>query len=345
MYEVVFREFLFNNERPFNSCHASTLVVLGNGDLLAAWFGGSQEGASDVAIWLSRRDHAAQKWGLPLKVADKLGVPHWNPVLFHNQDGTLLLFYKVGHQISKWQTFVKSSNDGGLSWTKALELVPGDCGGRGPVRSKPIALANGTVLAPASIENDHWNAFVDISHDSGLTWDKSEMVPLKRSASGTSAPDNPGQAGCETGKAQKRIRGKGVIQPTLWESEPGQVHMLLRSTEGVVYRSDSADGGKTWCLAYPTELPNNNSGIDLVKLHSGLLALVYNPVGINWGPRTPLVLALSCDNGVSWGKKLVLEDDEGEYSYPAVVSSGDMVYITYTWRRERICCWGLKINE
>jgi len=84
------------------------------------------------------------------------------------------------------------------------------------------------------------------------------------------------------------FKGKGVIQPTLWESEPGKVHMLLRSTESKIYRSDSSDGGKTWCTAYPTELPNNNSGIDLTRLQNGNLVLAYNPVEKDWGARTPL---------------------------------------------------------
>ena len=58
-HEVVSREFIFQDQRPFASCHASTLVALPNGEILAAWFGGSQEGASDVAIRMSRRaDHA-----------------------------------------------------------------------------------------------------------------------------------------------------------------------------------------------------------------------------------------------------------------------------------------------
>jgi predicted neuraminidase len=39
----------------------------------------------------------------------------------------------------------------------------------------------------------------------------------------------------------------GVIQPTLWETRPGQVKMLLRSTEeiGVICESTSSDDGKT----------------------------------------------------------------------------------------------------
>jgi alpha-L-rhamnosidase len=33
----------------------------------------------------------------------------------------------------------------------------------------------------------------------------------------------------------------------------------------------------------------------------------------------------------------VLENQQGEYSYPAVIQTSDgLVHVTYTWRRERI---------
>jgi hypothetical protein len=79
---------------------------------------------------------------------------------------------------------------------------------------------------------------------------------------------------------------------------PARAHALHKLRD---LRSDSEDGGKTWCCAYETGLPNNNSGIDLVKLPSGGLVLAWNPVGNlpNYykGPRTPLELSYSDDNG------------------------------------------------
>jgi len=54
--------------------------------------------------------------------------------------------------------------------------------------------------------------------------------------------------------------------------------MLLRSTEGHIYKSDSKDNGSTWCAAYPLDIPNNNSGLDLVRSPKGILYLVCNPV-------------------------------------------------------------------
>ena len=221
---------------------------------------------------------------------------------------------------------VTESTDGGLTWSEPVELIPGDVGGRGPVKNKPIILHDGTWAAPASLETEElWDAFVDLSCDEGESWVQSTLVPLNRA-----------HANIEGGPF-----GKGVIQPTLWESKPGHVHMLLRSTAGWIFRSDSTDGGKTWCEAYSLDLPNNNSGIDLVKMCDGTLVLVHNPVAGNWAARTPLIVSTSTDNGETWNEALVLEDTPGEYSYPAVVAVGNEVHLTYTWKRERIAYWVL----
>jgi len=132
-----------------------------------------------------------------------------------------------------------------------------------------------------------------------------------------------------------------VIQPTLWESTPGNVHMLARSGAGAICRSDSKDYGKTWTALTKTNLPNPNSGIDLTKLPGGVLALAYNPDTIDYGARAPLLLALSYDNGKTWPDQLTIEagNKDDEFSYPAVISFGDTIAMTYTWQRKNIAFW------
>ena len=334
------KEYIAGKEREFDSAHASTLVQLEDGTILAAWFGGSWEKGNDVAIWLSRRK---EKWEKPRKVADVRGVAMWNPVLFQRTDGTVLLFYKVGETIPVWKTWVIESRDGGVTFSEPKELVKGDTqGGRGPVKNKPIRLKDGTILAPASLEGNTWDAFVDISKDEGITWEKSEMVPVRRAGYDIHMVDRPYNP--------HYLYGKGMIQPTLWQDEAGDVHMLARTTSSRIFRSDSKDGGRTWCLAYDTGLPNNNSGIDLVKSENGMLILVYNPrenlPNYYKGPRTPLVVAISKDNGSSFAEFAVLEDQNGNYCYPSVICGKDKeILITYTWNRETIVFCRLVYEE
>ncbi|MFD2115777.1 exo-alpha-sialidase [Paenibacillus yanchengensis] len=333
------KQFLFEDERPFQECHASTVVALPNGDLLVSYFAGSKEGRPDVAIWCSRRVDGV--WQAPEKVADEEAVIHWNPVLFRKQSGEIVLHYKVGHPIATWSTRVIVSQDDGHTWSSPKELVVGDRGGRGPVKNKLVALHDGTWAAPASIENEQWTSFADLSYDEGETWVQSDMVPVWR------GPIS------ETPAGASYLPGKGIIQPTIWESKPGHVHMLMRSTGSSIYRTDSTDGGRTWSMAYRTYLPNNNSGIDLVKLENGALVLAYNPVGMSKGPRMPMLLSISYDNGHHWEELIVLDGEysvykkphgTGEYSYPAIIAENDYIYVTYTWKRQRVVCWSLKIE-
>ena len=83
-----------------------------------------------------------------------------------------------------------------------------------------------------------------------------------------------------------------------------------------------------------TSLPNPDAGIDAVKLTGGRVALVFNNTATS---RSPLNLAFSDDDGKTWGLPYVLENEPGEYSYPAVIQGRDEnLYLSYTWKRQRI---------
>src|SRR5277367_981410 len=69
--------------------HASTVVELRNGDVMAAWFGGTKEGAPDVAIYGAQLHDG--KWSVATELARANDVACWNPVLFHTKDGKLWL--------------------------------------------------------------------------------------------------------------------------------------------------------------------------------------------------------------------------------------------------------------
>ena len=321
---------------PVDFCHASTLLPLGK-ELLCCYFGGSREGAADVGIYLSRR--GPQCWSSPQLLVNG-GEANWNPVLCA-YGGQLLLFYKEGQEIAQWRTYVLRSQDGGHSWSTPQELVPGDTsGGRGPVRNKCLVLSDGSLVAGGSVEQGLWTAFVDRSED-GRTWQQSPPIGIR----GLVYEQGQKTAASTIAVSQQSFYGRGVIQPSLWESSPGWVHMLLRSSEGFVYRSDSTDGGRSWCDAYATDLPNNNSGLDLVKGEDGNLYLVCNPVAANWGMRSPLSLFRSRDNGQSWQRLLDLETSPGEFSYPAIVAVGGELFISYTWQRKNIAYVHINLIE
>jgi len=292
----------------FASAHASTLVSIGRDTRVIACFGGTREGHEDVGIYIFRESGYRRILAAIIKVAE---LAHFNPVLYRRTDGTIVCWFKVGRTPRDWKTWASVSYDDGRSWEEPMELG----GDFGPVKNKPLLLSSGILCAPYSTETDtDWTVHGAVSYDEGMTWVFGDTIEYV---------DKPSYS-----------KRSGVIQPSLWEDDTG-VHMLMRSTWGQLWRADSKDG-ITWSRAYATDIPNNNSGIDLVRTDSGVIALLLNPTSGDFVARTPLVLRLSFDNGSTFTDALTLEDAPGEYSYPAVIADGNRLCMTYTWNRETV---------
>lgn len=303
------------------SVHASTIVQLSSGELLSAFFGGTAEGEPDVEIWLAQKPPDG-RWSEPVSVADgKLTggerVPAWNPVLFELPRGEILLFYKLGPSPGEWWGMMKTSADGGRSWSDGRRLGDGLVG---PVKNKPVRLGDGTLIAGSSTEHDGWRVHVERSPDGGESWQR--VGPL----------DDSGTI--------------GAIQPALMTFGDGRLAMYCRtqSEHGFVAQSWSDDAGLTWTPLVPAVLPNNNSGFDIVTLDDGRHLIVYNhstreQPGMGHKGRGVLNVATS-DDGRRWNAALVLEhlDAPGrQFSYPsAIVGREGYVHLVYTWHREGI---------
>lgn len=313
---------------PFAACHASTVVELKNGDVMSAWFGGTKEGNPDVAIWGARRIKG--QWTAPVELVREPGTPSWNPVLFHTSDGRLWLYYKFGPNPSTWTGARRYSDDEGVTWS-VVEHLP--AGILGPIRAKPLVLANGTIVSGSSVESYRsWAVWIERSTDNGVTWKK--IGPITAPISSTSPavtseiPSQvPGSAGWN--------KAIGLIQPSVISMGGKKLRLYARSTTNVgrICVADSSDEGLTWTPAHPLQVPNPNSGIDAVRLRDGRTVLIYNNTTTG---RTPLNLAVSTD-GEHFNMFHTLEDQPGEYSYPSMIQAqnGDLL-ITYTWNRKTI---------
>lgn len=311
---IVKSEFIFETA-PFPSCHASTIAETKSG-LVAAWFGGTAERNPDVCIYVTRNERGT--WTPPVAVADGVGFatnrfPTWNPVLFQPKNGPLMLFYKVGPKPAAWWGMMMTSVDDGKSWSKPLRLPNGILG---PIKNKPVQLANGDILCGSSTEGDGWKVHFERTSDLGKTWS-------------ATPPVNDG----------KTI---GAIQPSILFLKDGKFKAIGRTRNDKLFQISSPDNGNTWGEMTLTDLPNPDSGTDAVTLRDGRQLLVYNHnirTGSNNKGRSPLNVAVSPD-GKNWSSALVLEDNPkapNGFAYPAVIQTSDgLVHITYTWERKRI---------
>ena len=302
-------------DRPTPQCHASTIAET-EGGVVAAWFGGEREKATDVGIWFSRlRDG---HWSRPVELVDgsegeEKEFPCWNPVLYQVGDGPLMLFYKVGPSPSSWWGMLITSDDGGESWSEPRRLGEDPAIGNllGPVKNKPVMLADGkTLLCPSSSEHDGWRVHFELTRDLGKTW--SVIGPI-----------NDGKE-------------FGAIQPSILLHGDRKLQVLCRSRQDVITTARSDDNGETWSAMRATQVPNPNAGTDAVTLADGRHLLVFNPTTRNSGGRGELAVAIS-EDGESWNRIATLEKEKGEFSYPAVIQASDgKVHITYTYQRRSI---------
>lgn len=320
---LVKEEFIFDTP-PVPSCHASSIVQLGDGHLMATWFGGTAEGKPDVTIWLA--EYQKGKWSQPKQMADGIidankRYPCWNPVLFKTREGKLMLYYKVGPNPREWWGMVRYSTDNGKSWSAPEKLPDGIMG---PIKNKPVQLPNGDILHPTSTESvtgNIWHVHLEKTDKDGKNWQKISI-------------DNG---------------NFGAIQPSILTYPDGKMQLLCRSRQNVVVQTWSNDGGKTWSPVSALSLPNPNSGTDAVTLKNGTQILIYNPLirGNDWAKgRNKLRVAASKD-GTNWQDIYTLEDEgKGEFSYPAVIQTTDgLVHITYTHERKNVKHVVLKVPD
>ena len=320
-HPAVIASQVINASAPYPECHASTIVEVAPGQLAAAWFGGTKERHPDVGIWFARHENG--RWLPAVEVAngvqpDGTRQPTWNPVLFAPKNAPLQLFYKVGPSPSKWWGMVITSTDGGRTWS-APRLLPD--GILGPVKNKPLELADGTWLSASSTEGNPtgWRVHFERSTDQGATWTK--IGPVEKGGG----------------------FGYDMIQGSLLRHADGRLQSLGRTRNGVTASTWSADGGLTWSPLAPLHVPNTNSGTDAVTLADGRHLLVFNdtnppPERRTKGVRYPIHVALS-DDGVTWRTVATLDvaPHPAGYAYPAVIQAKDgRIHITYTCHRDMI---------
>ncbi len=302
--------------------HAGTITPLHDGRLLAAWFAGTREGASDVHILMSSLEPGTSEWSAPTTIATreqttdelnryitKLG----NPILFADSRKRVWLFY-VTVSMGGWSgssITLKYSDDDGATWTAAERLVTSPFLNISTlVKGCPIECESGYLLLPVYHEfirkfgeaivispEGHLVSKIRLTAEQGSIqpW----IVPIDRQTS-------------QAFYRQSEYHHRSVLTNRLnnvFESQCGPVSI--------------------------TNIPNPDAAIAVVRRPNGDFLMVCNPIESG---RHKLSIATSVD-GIKWD---VIRDVEAsaspdEFSYPYLIQAARGEYhLVYTWNRSRI---------
>ncbi len=294
--------------------HPASIAELSNGDLYIVWYGGEGEYAVKTSVWGTRLRKGESQWSNPQAIARDPLRSVGNAVIWQASDGTVWLFYVVRHGTTWSDSRIqgKISKDGGETWSDSFVVSdqPGTM-----VRGQPLEIRGGRFILP-------------VYHETG---NNTEVV----GAESTSLFLHYDPAN-QTFKPSSPIRSSnGNIQPAVAELEPGHLIAYCRrgggygpSWKGYIVQAESTDGGITWSEGRNSQFPNPNAAIDLLKLTSGNLLLIFNDSMFD---RTPLTLALSKDGGRSWPVRRNLAEGRFDYAYPYVIQGKDgTIHVVYT---------------
>ena len=296
---------------PINTpvAHASSLLPMPATHpsvLLAFWFAGSRESASDVQIAASHFDRATQQWSAPRFVVNRHAMAEQlgfglrrlgNPVAWRDNQDRIHLFV-VATGLGGWAAsrilHLRQSNRGEdfatlsfavdrvlpLSWLWNTSFL---------VRTAPLPLKDGGMMLPVYFE-------LGIKYPVALRFDASgEFLGMVRISSRSH-----------------------LLQPTLVEATESRWLALMRDQrpEGKVAVAQTLDGGLNWSDLPDLALNNPNSSVAGLGLAPGLMFLAHNSLPLG---RTALDLSTSSD-GQTWAlmQALALGTGNDEYSYPAM---------------------------
>jgi predicted neuraminidase len=131
--------------------------------------------------------------------------------------------------------------------------------------------------------------------------------------------------------------GCATLQPSVIPLDEKRAVVLLRDWTQAkrIFVSRSADAGLTWTKPVATNLPNPDAGLSGLRLRDGRLLAAYND---SVSSRTDLSFALSEDEGLTWRKIAMVEEDPKEsFSYPYLMQTSDgMIHVAYTWNADGI---------
>jgi len=292
------------------------IIALRNGKLLAAWtdFSGGPADHATAVISAAKSNDGGRTWGERFVLQENIGKQNvMSASLLRLHSGEILFFFLQKNSQTDLKVLVRRSRDDAQRWSAPQVVTPG-AGYHIMNNARAIQLKSGRILCPISFCEDIFSRecrlrnFVYLSDDGGRTWRRSADV-----------------VECEK---------RGAMEPGLVELKNGNVLQIIRTQLGQIWFSISTDGGNKWSAPKPFGVESPESPSTIARTPNGKLLLVYNPnnpPGVSHvNARTPLVGALSDDEGRTWSTPKVIEPSpDATYAYTSLTFQGDRVLLSY----------------
>lgn len=235
--------------------------------------------------------------------------------LLRLQNGEIALFYLVKNSVTDCIPVMRLSHDEALTWSDPQPCITDKNGYFVLNNNRVIQLQNGRLLFAVSL---HQSPGEDEASATGRIWSYYSDDNGRNWKTGAEVP-NPDSIVTQ--------------EPGVVELKNGSILMFLRTMSGVQYFSYSDDKGESWSAVEPGNIKSPCSPASITRIPStGDLLLVWNDNGIDQ-KRSPFNIAYSSDEGKTWLNKKILEDNpEGSFCYPAIhYLDGEVLLTYYDW--------------
>ncbi len=290
------------HDTPGPAVLGPALVKLSDGAVMSVFSTPTSYGGKPGQCFIgSRTTRDGGKTWEPLRELTRLPEGRSShPTVQRMRDGSIHLFFlgyvkfsfKDGNPTDECRSdlWTSRSSDDGKIWSAPQMIYQGYTGST----NGAAETSKGTIAVPFS----HYTsgpgrllAMTVVSSDGGLTWKPSNELDV-------------GGAGDHD----------GALEPCLMELKDGRLWMLIRTTKGQFWESFSTDGGLVWSAPKASSIESAMAPGHLARLADGRLALAWNRPHAK---RAELHLALSNDEGKTWGSSLIAV--RGSTTYPFIL--------------------------
>jgi predicted neuraminidase len=335
---------IYSGKVPNLLCCDSTLRRLPGGDWIAVFLsGGHAEPLPENNIFITRSQDQGQTWS-PIQPVFHEKAGAYVPTELIVTDSRLYLYaFKHDGKFWDWQSCVSVSEDAGETWSDLHPI---------PYKTEYTCVRNLLIRKDGTWVLPYQHYIVDEEEAADLQESGRPLYRTQRTVSENGVMVSRDQGATWDGYdgAKLNLGYFNWAENNVAELSDGTLAMLIRvDRTGVIYRSDSTDGGKSWSDPSPTSIPNPGTKFRLFNCPNNRIALVHNPNawdGLIGKQRNPLSLWISDDDLQTWTSKRDLVTFPGQLAYPDgfLDEEQGMIHFAFDYNRHDMIYYGARLD-